>query len=168
MRRRVNAKIVSSKVTKKRVNSAKRISPETKKKPVNTAKRVSYETKKKLRYIIIGAWNTLFSYAAFVFLYFYTSSFLHYMVILALSQIAGITNAYICYKFFVFKTKGNIVREYLRFYVVYGTTFIVNLVLIAFFVELLKINPIVSQGIIAIVVVIMAYFGHSRFSFKGK
>ena len=130
--------------------------------------RISFENKKKIKYIAVGVWNTVFSYIAFVFLYLLTKSWLHYMVVLVLSQIAGITNAYICYKLFVFKTKGNIVREYLRFYVVYGTTFVVNLALIGFFVELLGINPVVSQGIIAIVVVTMAYFAHNRFSFNAK
>jgi putative flippase GtrA len=135
---------------------------------VNIAIRISPENKKKIRYIAVGAWNTVFSYAAFIFLYYLTNSWLHYMAILVLSQIVGLTNAYVTYKFIVFKTKGNIVREYLRFYVVYGTTFIVNLILIGIFVELLGINPVVSQGIIAIVVVTIAYFGHSHFSFNAK
>jgi putative flippase GtrA len=135
---------------------------------VNIVTNASPENKKKVRYLAVGFWNTVFSYAAFVVLYYLTHAHLHYMLILVLSQIVGLTNAYICYKLLVFKTKGNIVREYLRFYVVYGTTFIVNLVLIAFFVELLGINPVISQGIIAVVVVTMAYFGHSRFSFNTK
>ena len=135
---------------------------------VNIFTNNSLENRKKIRYIAVGVWNTLFSYAAFVFLYYLTNSWLHYMLILVLSQIVGLTNAYVCYKLFVFKTKGNIVREYFRFYIVYGTTFIVNLLLIGLFVEILVINPVISQGIIAIIVVTMAYFGHSRFSFNTK
>lgn len=121
---------------------------------------------RQIRYVIIGLWNTVFSYAAFILIYYLTVDSLHYMVVLVLSQIVGLTNAYICYKVFVFKTRGNIIREYFRFYIVYGTTFIVNLALIALFVELLEFNPVISQGIIAFVVVVMAYVGHSRFSFK--
>ena len=121
---------------------------------------------KQIKYIIVGIWNTFFSYAAFVMLYYLLNVSVHYMAILVLSQIVGLTNAYICYKVFVFKTKGNIVREYLRFYVVYGTTFVVNLALIALFVEILTLNPVVSQGVIAFIVVIMAYIGHDRFSFN--
>ena len=135
---------------------------------VNIFTNNSLENRKKIRYIAVGVWNTLFSYAAFVFLYYLTNSWLHYMLILVLSQIVGLTNAYVCYKLFVFKTKGNIVREYFRFYIVDGTTFIVNLLLIGLFVEILVINPVISQGIIAIIVVTMAYFGHSRFSFNTK
>jgi putative flippase GtrA len=135
---------------------------------IDFASRMSNENKKKIRYVAVGFWNTIFSYAAFVLLYYLTHTWLHYMLILVLSQIIGLTNAYISYKLLVFKTKGNIIREYLRFYVVYGTTFLVNLVLIAFFVEVVGINPVISQGIIAVIVVAMAYIGHSRFSFSVK
>lgn len=135
---------------------------------VNIVTSKSPANKKIIRYITVGIWNTLFSYAAFIFLYFLTNSWLHYMLILVLSQIVGLTNAYVCYKLLVFKTKGNIVREYFRFYVVYGSTFIVNLLLIALFVEALGINPVISQGVIAIIVVTIAYFGHSHFSFNNK
>jgi len=132
------------------------------------AKNYSPNTQKKITYIAVGAWNTLFSYAAFLYLYYLTHDSLHYMLILVLSQIVGLTNAYICYKLLVFKTKGNYLKEYLRFYVVYGSTFIVNLLLIGFFVELIGLNPVVSQAIIAVIVVVLAYFGHSRFSFKSN
>lgn len=135
---------------------------------VNMATTLSPENKKKIRYIAVGAWNTIFSYIAFVVLYFYLNEPIHYIAILVLSQIIGLTNAYICYKLLVFKTKGNYFREYLRFYVVYGTTFVVNLILIAFLVEFIGINPVLSQGVIAIIVVTMAYLGHNRYSFKVK
>lgn len=131
-------------------------------------KNPSLNTQKKLTYIAVGAWNTLFGYLAFLFLYYLTHDFLHYMLILVLSQMVGLTNAYICYKFLVFKTKGNYLKEYLRFYVIYGTTFIVNLILIGFFVEFIGLNPVISQALISVLVVAMAYFGHSRFSFKSN
>ncbi len=135
---------------------------------VNFATKLSPENKKKLLYLIVGTWNTIFPYIVFAFLYYITNAKLHYVIILVLCQVIGLTNAYVCYKFFVFKTKGNVVREYLRFYVVYGTTFIVNLVLIGLFVEVFGINPVLSQGVIAVAIVAMAYFGHNRFSFSTK
>lgn len=169
MKRRVNnRKRTSAKKNNKTLNIAQKFSPGTKKEPFTFFKSVSYETKKKLRYIIVGIWNTIFPYIVFSFLYYITNAKLHYMIILVICQILGLTNAYLCYKLLVFKTKGNIVREYLRFYVVYGATFIVNIVLIGLFVEVLGVNPVLSQGLIAIVIVTMAYFGHNRFSFSTK
>lgn len=123
---------------------------------------------KKIRYVLVGIWNTIFSYLAFVFLYFFLKEKLHYVLILVVSQIVGLTNAYVCYKLFVFKTKGNVIREYFRFYLVYGSTFLVNLILIFIFVEVLGASPLISQAVIALIVVTMAYVGHSRFSFNSK
>jgi putative flippase GtrA len=128
----------------------------------------SPENKKKMRYLAVGIWNTIFPYIVFAFIYYITNGKLHYVIILVLCQVIGLTNAYVCYKFFVFKTKGNVVREYLRFYVVYGTTFIINLVLIGLFVEVFGLNPVLSQGVIAVAIVVIAYLGHNRFSFSAK
>ncbi len=140
----------------------------TVKRLIEIATNLSPDSKKKIRYLAVGIWNTIFPYIVFTFLYYITNGKLHYVIILVICQVLGLTNAYICYKFLVFKTKGNVVREYLRFYVVYGATFILNLVLISLFVELLGINPVLSQGIIAIIIVAIAYFGHNRFSFSAK
>jgi len=124
---------------------------------------------RRVKYVAVGAWNTLFSYLAFVALYLALSPLgVHYLLVLVLSQIVGVTNAYVCYKVFVFKTRGNVLKEYLRFYVVYGTTFVINIALITLFVEVFHLNAILSQGIIAAIVVVLAYFAHSNFSFKAE
>ena len=117
-------------------------------------------------YVIVGGWNTVFSYLAFVVIYYLTVPIkLHYMTVLILSQIVGLTNAYVCYKLFVFKTKGNVIKEYLRFYLVYGFSFLVNIILIYTLVDVLHFNPVVSQGGISIIVVVISYLGHTHFSF---
>lgn len=120
----------------------------------------------KVRFLIVGGWNTAFGYAAFAAIYFLLNNYLHYLVILVISYIIGITNAYFCYKFFVFKTKGNYLKEYLRFYLVYGIVFIINLALLPIAVEFFKINPLLSQGGIIFIAVFLSYFGHKNFSFK--
>ena len=120
----------------------------------------------QIRYLMVGGWNTLFGYLVFVGLYFISKEFIHYVIILILSYIINITNAYLCYKFFVFKTKGNYLKEYFRFYLVYGTAFLINLALLPLFVELFKIHPLIIQAIITGFTVIISYFGHKYFSFK--
>ena len=67
--------------------------------------------------------------------------------------------------FFVFKTKGNYCREYLRFYLVYGASFIANLILMPLFVEVGGMKPIPAQGIILFFSVLFGYVGHKHFSF---
>lgn len=118
-----------------------------------------------IKFLVVGGWNTLFGYGIFIALY-YAPFKLHYIIIQIISTILAITNAYIFYKFFVFKTRGNYFREYLRFYVVYGTVFLINLVLLPFLVEILKFNPVIGQGILLVGTIIASFFGHKRFSFR--
>ncbi|MDP3588628.1 MAG: GtrA family protein [Sulfuricurvum sp.] len=120
----------------------------------------------KIRYLIIGGWNTVFGYGAFAALYFWFADSIHYLVILSISYILSITNAYIGYKLFVFRTKGNIFREYLRFYVVYGVSFLFNMAALPLFVEILNLNMYVSQAVVTIITILGSYMLHKNFSFK--
>jgi putative flippase GtrA len=73
-----------------------------------------------VRYLIVGGWNTLFGYLSFATLYYFFSPVVHYMLIMVMSTVINITNAFVFYKFLVFRTRGNYLREYLRFYAVYA------------------------------------------------
>ena len=125
-----------------------------------------YRHEEKLRYLIVGGWNTVFGYLLFIVLYGLLGERVNYVAILVASYIVSITNAYFCYKFLVFKTKGNYLREYLRFYLVYGLAFLINLALLPVMVEILSINPVISQGLIVFFTVIVSYVGHKNFSFN--
>lgn len=120
----------------------------------------------QIHYLMVGGWNTLFGYLVFAGFFYMLKHRFHYEIIFIFSYIIGITNAYICYKFFVFKTKGGYLKEYLRFYLVYGSTLLINLLLLPFFVDILKIQPLVSQAIITIFTVIISYIAHKNFSFR--
>jgi putative flippase GtrA len=122
----------------------------------------------KIRYLMIGGWNTVFGYGVFAGLYFWLSNSVHYLFILSLSYIISITNAYIGYKLFVFKTRGNILREYFRFYLVYGVSFIFNLATLSLFVETLNFNMYVAQAIVTLITILGSYMLHKNFSFKHK
>jgi len=122
----------------------------------------------KIRYLIIGGWNTVFGYGVFAALYFWLEGLIHYLIVLSISYVLSITNAYIGYKLFVFRTRGNILREYLRFYVVYGAAFLVNLATLPLFVEILKLNMYVAQGIVTIITILGSYVLHKNFSFRDK
>jgi len=119
----------------------------------------------KIKYILIGVWNTFVGYLTFIALYYLLQKRLNYLIILVYSNIISITNSYLCYKFFVFKTKGNYCNEYLRFYLVYGASFLANMILMPVFVEIVRIKPIPAQGIILFFSVMFGYLGHKHYSF---
>jgi putative flippase GtrA len=116
---------------------------------------------------MVGGWNTVFGYGAFALLYYFLSGRIHPTIILTFSYILSITNAYIGYKIFVFKTKGNVLREYFRFYVVYGGAFLINLVLLPIFMNFLMLNAYLSQGLITIMTIVGSYILHKRYTFGG-
>ena len=120
----------------------------------------------QIRFLVAGGWNTAFAYISLAFLYYFLSHRIHYMAILVLSNIINITNAYICHKLFVFRTKGNYIKEYLRYYVVYSVPMAIGLVSFPFCLEVLKMNFYVTQAVLTFITVIISYFGHKHISFR--
>jgi len=117
-------------------------------------------------YLLVGGWNTFFGYGSFVLLYYFLSARIHATVILTLCYILSITNAYIGYKIFVFKTKGNVIREYFRFYVVYGGAYVINLVSLPVFMGYWMLNAYVSQALITMITMAGSYVLHRNYTFK--
>jgi putative flippase GtrA len=130
-----------------------------------------------VRYILVGAWNTFFGYAMFAVLTYLLSDLIAYgyMVASVVSNILAITIAYIGYKFFVFKTKGNYLREYLRFYAVYGVAAGVNLALLPILVTALNFmgvremySPYLAGALLTFMTVVLSFLGHRNFSFRPR
>jgi putative flippase GtrA len=98
-----------------------------------------------LRYLAVGMFNTIFGYSCFVVLLTLLDAFLpvrllYLTVILAsmLSTPLNITVAYFCYKFLVFRTKGNFLGEWLKCFAVYGVGMIPGLVALSALTRLLQ------------------------------
>ena len=118
-----------------------------------------------LAYLISGGWNTLFGLGLYALVYHLWGNQVHYMVLTIPVNIAAITNAFLCYKLFVFRTKGNWLKEYLKCYLVYGAGTLSGMGLLWLFVTLFKLNPVFANFLSTAVVVIASYFGHKYFSF---
>jgi putative flippase GtrA len=118
-----------------------------------------------IRYLIAGGYNTLFGFAVFTGLFFLLESSLHYIVIASIAQIINITNSYVVYRVFVFRSRGRIITEYLRIYLVYGVSFILGIALLALLVEVAGLHPVLAQLFVIIITVIVSYLGNSRFTF---
>ena len=91
------------------------------------------------------------------------------MAAMVLAQVLAVTNAYICHKVITFKSKVKgkaIIAEYFKFWTTYMITFILGLVLLPTFVEIMNFAPKVSAAIITLICMVFSYLGHSRFSFR--
>jgi len=87
------------------------------------------------RYLCVGVFNTVFGYLSFAVILTLLNAalparFLYLTVILAslLSMPLNITVAYLGYKFFVFRTQGNYLGEWLKCFAVYGAGMVPGLV----------------------------------------
>jgi len=98
-----------------------------------------------VRYLCVGVWNTVLgyiTYAAFLFLFSHLLSqrFLYLAVVVAslVSTPINITVAYFGYKFFVFRTSGNYLLEWLRCFAVYGIGMLPGLLILSALTRLLQ------------------------------
>jgi putative flippase GtrA len=122
--------------------------------------------KQKLRFLIVGAWNTAFGYAVTVLLYQALATELHVALIGMLANILGITMSFLTYKTLVFRTKGHWFREYVKAYVVYGINAVMSILLLWGFVKGLGWSIYLAQLAVTILTVVIAYLGHSRWTFS--
>jgi len=120
----------------------------------------------KIKFILVGLLNTFFGLSAYPALFYSLANFnFHYLTVLFISQIVCITFSYATNKKIVFKTKGNVVAEYIKFSSFYLSYFLLNLILLPFMVEILRIHPIFAQVLFTFFVAISSYIWHSKISF---
>ena len=130
--------------------------------PVSIRSRVQ---PKHLKFALIGIYNTLFGYGAFAGLH---EGFPHinYMFVLIVSREISVVSSFIAYRLFVFKVKGAVVSDFMRFWLVYSGAMVANLIALPFFVEIIGLNVLLAQAITMILTVISSWIGHNHFSFK--
>ena len=128
------------------------------------------------RYLLVGIWNTGLGYATFVlFTYLLSERWPHYGYIPGglLSSVISITVAFFGYKFFVFKTKGNYLQEWLRCMAVYGSSIAIGSVILPCVVFLIRHMTAIDTKAPYIAAALMTGFnatynflGHKKFSFR--
>lgn len=133
---------------------------------LNTALNLLRENELKVRFLVAGGMNTVFGLVIFpVLLLLLEPRGVHYMVVFVICQVLAITFAYATHKFYVFRTYGNYLSEYVKFATYYVGYFIAILISLPFLVEVLHIHPIIAQFILSVAVIITSYFWHSRITF---
>lgn len=128
----------------------------------------------KLIFLLVGIWNTIFGYLAFVVLDailadLFSKRYAAYMSAAILSNILSIVNAYVFHKYFTFKStiKGlRIIGEFFKFSTTYIFTFILGLLLLPVFVEVLHVMPKIAAALIIGLCTGISYVGHMNFSFR--
>jgi putative flippase GtrA len=120
-----------------------------------------------LLYLVVGGWNTVFGYGVWALMQYLLGDRLHYLVVVLLAWPVAVLNAYLGYRYVVFRSRGPILRELPRFSLVYVATLVVNLVLLPIALRVLPFNIYVVQALLLVIVVVCSYLAHKYFSFRG-
>lgn len=120
----------------------------------------------KFRYLLIGVYNTFVGYSVFSALWLLWGQSLNYVVILAISHVIAVTNAFFGYRILVFCKKGGGWGDFVRFNMVYLGAFVFNVLALPILIEGVKCHPLVAQALVVIVTVVASYLLHRRFSFR--
>jgi putative flippase GtrA len=127
-----------------------------------------------VRYLSVGACNTIFGYGCFAFFVLLLTPLLSYGYVVAslLANFLSITFAFFGYKWFVFRTKGNYFQEWIRCVGVYAGTMILSAAALPFVVGLIRRQPghdrsapYIAGAIVLVFSVLFSYFGHRHISF---
>ncbi len=132
-----------------------------------------------LRYLIVGAWNTLFGYTCFFLLVrlflriLPVSPSLTASIAVVAGTVINVTVSFLGYKWFVFRTSGNYWREYKRSMIVYLPGLVINAVLVAPVTAGLREIPLfreqapyIAGALLIGFTFIFSFFGHKHISFK--
>lgn len=131
-----------------------------------------------LRYFLVGGWNTLFGYTCFFVINHWLNRAMpsySYIAASLSSNLISITVAFLGYKWFVFRTKGHYLREWLRSLVVYSGTIVFSAIALPPLVGVIRHAshyqtqaPYIAAAIVAAITVVSSFFGHKHISFKAR
>lgn len=134
----------------------------------NSGKRVIRpQESQKLRFLIVGAINTVFGYSFFAVL-LRAFGETQYVIAVAVSTIVATSLSFALNRLYVFGSRGQLFFDYLRFQITYSVVLLVNLALLLVLVELVDWPVLLSQAVCLCFVAVSSYLGHKYFSFRHK
>lgn len=123
----------------------------------------------RLRYLVAGGLNTLVGNAIYPFLVWSSGWFAkRYMIALVVAQAASLVFAYGNYKLTVFRTRGNVAREFAKFSAFYLPLFALNYATLPFLVEVMRVDRILAQVGFGALVVVASYVWNRRVTFRRR
>jgi putative flippase GtrA len=127
-----------------------------------------------VRYLAVGALNTAFGYGCFALFTMLLTPLVSYGYILAslLANLVAISFSFLGYKWFVFKTQGNYLKEWIRCVGVYSGNMLLSAAALPMLVPMVRRQtgnarsaPYIAGAIVLAFSVVLSFFGHRHISF---
>lgn len=131
----------------------------------NKIKKNWFKLDDKYRFCIIGIFNACVAYLI------YSVSLLilndkYYQISLALAWIISSITSFLMHRFFVFYSKGNLIKEYIKCSSTWIVAYLINAILLEIFVRALNINAFLAQLLAPAIASIFTYFMFKKKVFK--
>lgn len=121
----------------------------------------------KLRFLLVGGYNTVFSYLLFAGLLWGFDGQYEQMA-LALSFAISSINSFWTQKIYVFASKEPAWPEFVRCLGTWGISYVLNAVLLLILVDGLNTNAYIAQGIVLAILTVFSWIMLKYFAFKSK
>lgn len=121
----------------------------------------------KIRYLLVGGYNTVVSYALYALLLWMMDGAREQLALLGSFLISSI-NSFWTQKIFVFQGHGKVRQEYAKCLASWGVSYVMNVILLALFVDALHMNAYLGQFIALVIVTVNSYLMLKFFAFKEK
>ena len=135
----------------------------------------------KLRYLLVGVWNTALGYFLFLLALRVLGPPLqslagpglggwlahyYYLVVQWAVWVLMVVNSTVMMKYFAFRSKGRLLHQIGRAYAVYLPAQGISTVLLWFTVKVAGLSPAVGQLLTIVVATVFSYIGHKYFTFR--
>ena len=124
--------------------------------------------REEFRYVIVGAWNTTFVFAAFAALIAFVVPPLTHLEALVIASLIGICQSYATQRKFVWRSNAEIKREFRRFISVSVFQLAANYLLLWIFVDFFGYTVLLTQFFITGLLVTFSYFALKHWTFGSK
>lgn len=121
-----------------------------------------------MRFLLAGAYNTVFGYAVFSLLFFALGRSVHYLLIGVVANFIAMVSAFIVHRTLVFRSSDRWQSSFVRFYVSQLVALGFGIAALYWLVEYGHFKPLVAQAAIMTASVALTYVLHRRFSFRNN
>ncbi len=127
-----------------------------------------------IRYLAVGTCNTAFGYGCFALFTMLLTPLIAYGYVLAslLANLFAITFAFLGYKWFVFRTHGHYLKEWVRCIGVYTASILLSAAALPVLVPIIQHRtgnphsaPYIAGAIVLVASLAFSFFGHRHISF---
>jgi putative flippase GtrA len=120
----------------------------------------------RVAFLLVGIVNTVVGFAWFALFEVTVGRVGGYLLSLACAHVASVLCAFVLYRRLVFRVRGHLLLDLLRFESIYLVAIAINFLALPLLVEFAGLVPILAQALIVVVTTVVSFVGHRYFSFR--